>query len=311
MSKSAPAKASRLARIFGNDLVYSLLRAPAALTAVTFLIVVLFVAIFAPLIAPFNPYDLASFNLLDSSLPPSWYPQGQAEYLLGTDNQGRDLFSAIIYGARISLFVGVASVLFSVVFGIIVGLIAGYVGGIADVVLMRIADAQLAFPTLLIALLINGIISTILPYELRMRFDLVVIIFAIGISNWPQFARTVRGSTLAEREREYVLAAQIVRIPTGRILFTHILPNVISPVLVIGTLTLGHAILAEATLSFLGIGLPATQPSLGTLISTGNQYVFSGYWWIMVFPGAALVALVLCINVAGDWLRDILNPKLR
>lgn len=293
-----------------GEVAYSLARAPAAALSLFVLALFLVVFLLAPVLAPHDPYDLASLNLMDSFTPPVWLPAGNPTYLLGTDNQGRDILSSIIFGGRVSMLVGLSSVAFALVVGIAVGLLSGYAGGIADSILMRIADIQLTFPTLLIALLVNGVVSVALPREVEEKLQIFVIIFAIGISNWPQFARTIRGSTLVERGKEYVLSARVIGITPLRIMLSHILPNVLGPILVVGTLSLGHAILAEATLSFLGIGLPTTQPSLGTLINTGNQYIFSGQWWAMIFPGAALVILVLAINVVGDWLRDLLNPRL-
>jgi peptide/nickel transport system permease protein len=230
---------------------------------------------------------------------------------LGTDNQGRDVLSAIMYGMRISLLVGFLSVLFAVVVGIAVGLLSGYAGGVLDALLMRIADVQLTFPAILTALLVDGVIGAALPKTMHDDVQVYVMVFAIGISLWPGFARTIRGSTLVERNKDYVMAARVIGVPSWRIMLTHVLPNVIGPVLVIGTLGLGLAVLAEATLSFLGVGLPPTQPSLGTLIRFGNDFLFSGQWWVSVFPGIALVVLVLSVNLLGDWLRDALNPRLR
>ena len=216
-----------------------------------------------------------------------------------------------MYGARISLFVGILSIGFSLVVGIAVGLVAGYLGGFVDTILMRIADIQLTFPSILIALLVDGVVRAILPREVHERMEIYVLVFAIGIARWPQFARTVRGSTMVERGKEYIMAARVIGLSSTRIMVSHILPNVLGPVLVIATLNLGLAILDEATLSFLGVGLPPTQPSLGTLIRIGNDFLFSGEWWITVFPGIALAMMVLSINLLGDWLRDALNPRLR
>ncbi|MCS6892090.1 MAG: ABC transporter permease, partial [Rhodovarius sp.] len=255
--------------------------------------------------------DLATLNLLDAFKPPAWAAEGDPTYLLGTDDQGRDVLSAIMYGARISLLVGFSAVLFATLVGVSLGLLAGYLGGAVDAVLMRIADIQLTFPSILVALLVDGVIRAILPRESHDDIALFVVIFAIGISNWPQFARTVRGSTLVERNKEYVLAARVIGLSQGAIMLRHVLPNVMGPVLVIATLNLGFAILAEATLSFLGVGVPPTQPSLGTLIRIGNDFLFSGEWWITIFPGLALIIMVLSVNLLGDWLRDALNPKLR
>jgi peptide/nickel transport system permease protein len=267
--------------------------------------------VLAPWIAPHNPFDLATLDLSNAFRPPAWAEEGDPSFLLGTDDQGRDVLSAILYGARISLLVGFYAVVLSVSVGVMVGLTAGYVGGTVDAVLMRIADIKLTFPTILIALLVDGIVRAALPREVHDELALYVVIFAIGIGNWPQFARTVRGSTLVERNKEYVQAARVIGLSRLRIMMTHVLPNVLGPVLVIATLNLGFAVLAEATLSFLGVGVPPTQPSLGTLIRIGNDFLFSGEWWITIFPGTALVLLVLSVNLLGDWLRDALNPKLR
>ena len=252
--------------------------------------------------------DVASLSLLDSFKPPIGLPDADWSNPLGTDNQGRDVLSAIMYGMRISLLVGFLSVLFAIVVGVALGLLAGYAGGIVDTVLMRIADVQLTFPSILTALLVDGVISAALPRTMRDSLQIDVIIFAIGISLWPNFARTVRGSTLVERNKDYVMAARVIGVPSWRIMLSHVLPNVIGPVLVIGTLGLGLAVIAEATLSFLGVGLPPTQPSLGTLIRFGNDFLFSGQWWVTVFPGLTLILMVLAINLLGDWLRDALNP---
>jgi peptide/nickel transport system permease protein len=301
----------RGARAWDSDLLYSFRRSPVAMVAggVTLLCVV--AALLAPWIAPYNPFDLAAVNLLDAFTPPAWTPRGNAAYLLGTDNQGRDVLSAILYGARISLTVGVAAVLFSMVLGVSLGLVSGYLGGPMDALLMRIADVQLSFPAILIALLIDGVAHVALPREWRSGMAMYVLIFSIGISGWVQYARTVRGSTLVEKNKEYVQAARVIGRRPAAIMWHHLLPNVMGPVLVIATIHLATAIVTEATLSFLGVGMPPTTPSLGTLISVGNNFLFSGEWWIAVFPGVALVVLVLSVNLLGDWVRDALNPRLR
>ena len=301
-----------LARFLDSDLWWSFKRSPVTVVSAIAALVCVLGAVLAPLIAPHNPFDLASLNLTDAFTPPAWDDErGTATYVLGTDDQGRDVLSAIMYGARVSLLVGVCSVLFATVLGVTLGLLAGYLGGTVDALLMRIADVQLTFPSILIALLVDGIARLALPRELHGEIALYVVIFAIGISAWPQFARTVRGSTLVERNKEYVQAARVIGVSRARIMASHVLPNVLGPVLVIATLGLGGAILTEATLSFLGVGVPPTQPSLGTLIRIGNDFLFSGEWWITIFPGIALVVMVLSVNLLGDWLRDALNPKLR
>jgi len=300
-----------IARCWDSDLFYSFRRSPTAVIAAAIAFILAFGALFAPWIAPHNPMDVASLSLMDSFKPPIGMEDADWSNLLGTDNQGRDVLSAIMYGMRVSLVVGFLSVIFAIVVGISLGLLAGYAGGLIDATLMRVADVQLTFPSILTALLIDGVITAALPTEMREALQIDVIIFAIGISLWPNFARTVRGSTLVERNKDYVMAARVIGVPAWRIMASHVLPNVIGPVLVIGTLGLGLAVIAEATLSFLGVGLPPTQPSLGTLIRFGADYLFSGNWWVTIFPGLALVLLVLAINLLGDWLRDALNPKLR
>jgi peptide/nickel transport system permease protein len=268
-------------------------------------------ALFAPWIAPHNPFDLASVSLLDAFSPPAWEEGGNPAYPLGTDDQGRDILSTIMYGARLSLGVGLASVAFALVLGVGLGLVAGYVGGRVDALIMRVADIQLSFPAILIALLIDGLARVALPAQLHADIAVYVLVLAIGVSGWVQYARTVRGSTLVEKNKEYVQAARVIGRRPVAIMWQHVLPNVTGPVLVIATIHLATAIITEATLSFLGVGVPPTTPSLGTLIGVGNEYLFSGEWWIAVFPGIALVVLVLSVNLLGDWLRDVLNPKLR
>ncbi len=306
---SAPA--SRLGRALDSDLWHSFIRSPLAMLAAVVTLVMVGSAVAAPWIAPYDPFDLSQVDIFDSLLPPSWEPGGSENYLLGTDDQGRDVFSTILYGARISLTVGVLSVILAAVIGIAVGLIAGYAGGWVDSVLMRIADVQLSFPAILIALLIDGIARGILPRESHDQLAISVLVLAIGLSFWVQYARTVRGSVMVERSKEYVQAGQVIGLPDWLILWRHVLPNVMGPVLVIATIQLALAIITEATLSFLGVGVPPTSPSLGTLIRIGNDFLFAGEWWITIFPGIALVILVLAVNLLGDWLRDALNPKLR
>jgi peptide/nickel transport system permease protein len=307
---STPASTSTLSRILDSDLWYSFKRHPLVITAAIVSLVCIFAAIFAPIVAPHNPFDLKTLNLLDAFTPPAWTANGKAQFLLGTDDQGRDVFSTIMYGSRVSLIVGICAVALSMVIGITLGLISGYVGGAVDAFIMRIADIQLSFPAILIALLIDGVARVVLK-DVHDQVAVYVLIFAIAASGWVQYARTVRGSTLVERNKEYVQAARVIGRKPLAIMFTHVLPNVMGPVFVLATLHVGAAIITEATLSFLGVGVPPTQPSLGTLIRIGNDFLFSGEWWITVFPGLMLVILVLSINIIGDWLRDALNPKLR
>jgi len=294
-----------------GDVWYSFTHSPITMVAAAVTAVILLGAAFAPWIAPHDPFDLASIDLMDASLPPLWMEGGDARFLLGTDDQGRDVLSTIMYGARISLGVGLAAVLFSLVLGVGLGLFSGYVGGSIDAFIMRVADVQLSFPAILIALLVDGVVRGVLPRDMHDELAIYVLVFSIGISGWVGYARTVRGSTLVEKNKEYVQAARVIGRPPLIIMLRHVLPNVMGPVLVIATIHLAVAIITEATLSFLGVGVPPTEPSLGTLINIGNDYLFSGEWWITIFPGIVLALLVLAVNLLGDWLRDALNPKLR
>ncbi|WP_417586174.1 ABC transporter permease [Pararhodobacter oceanensis] len=308
-----PEKApGRLFKIWDSDVAYSFRTSPVAIISGVVALAIILAALLAPWIAPTNPFDPASLNLMDGFTPPMQENAFTGNtFLLGTDNQGRDMLSAMLYGARISLFVGVSAVLLAMVLGITAGLIAGYRGGWADAVLMRIADVQLSFPSILIALLIFGVARGIIPPSQRETMAIWVLIVAIGLSDWVQFARIVRGATMVEKSKEYVQAAKVIGAHPFKILLRHILPNVMGPVLVIATIGLALAIIAEATLSFLGVGVPPTQPSLGTLIRIGQQYLFSGEWWILLFPAVMLLTLALAVNLLGDWLRDALNPRLR
>jgi peptide/nickel transport system permease protein len=295
-----------------SDLFWSFRRRPGVILAALVVAVVVFSAVFAPWVAPHNPFDLATLNLLDAFTPPAWTPgKGNPTYLLGTDDQGRDVLSAIIFGSRMSLLVGVIATLLAMVVGVTLGLVSGYVGGKVDAAIMRNADVQLSFPAILVALLVDGLLRAAIRKDLHDQLAVYVLILAIASSGWVRYARTVRGSTLVERGREYVQAARVIGRHPLAIMFTHVLPNTLGPVLVLATLHISEAIITESILSFLGVGVPPTQPSLGTLIRIGNDFLFSGEWWITVFPGAALVILVLAINVLGDWLRDALNPRLR
>lgn len=303
---------SRLHRLLDSDLFFSFRTSPVAIVAALVAAVLLIGALFAPWVAPHQPFDLASLNLSDSLLPPAWSAEGRATYVLGTDDQGRDVLSTILYGSRISLLVGLASVVFSMTLGVGLGLLSGYVGGRLDAFIMRVADVQLSFPAILIALLIDGVARALLPRDSHTdTLALFVLVASIGLANWVQYARTVRGSTLVERNREYVQAARVIGVGPAAIMFRHVLPNVLGPVLVIATINIATAIITEATLSFLGVGVPPTSPSLGTMINNGNNFLYSGEWWLVVFPGAALMLLCMSINLLGDWLRDALNPRLR
>ncbi len=297
-------------RAWQSDVGYSFRTSPVAIAAALVAFVCIFAAVFANLVAPHHPFDLATLELGDAFLPPSWADGGKSKYLLGTDDQGRDILSALMYGARISLFVGLASVLFSVLIGVTLGLLAGFLGGRLDAFIMRVCDVMLSFPAILIALLIAGVGRALFP-NANESLAFGVLIIAISLSGWVQYARTVRGSTLVERNREYVQAARVTGVAPLRIMAHHVLPNILGPVMVLATIQVATAIITEATLSFLGVGAPPNSPSLGTLIQVGNKFLFSGNWWITVFPGTMLVLIALSVNLLGDWLRDALNPRLR
>jgi len=301
---------SLLHRWFDSDVGHSFRTSPTAIVAAVIAFICVFCAVFAPWVAPHNPFDLATLELSNARLPPAWSPEGSRNFLLGTDDQGRDILSALMYGARISLAVGLASVVLSVFIGVSFGLAAGFLGGWVDAVLMRLCDVMLSFPSILVALLIAGVGRALFP-NAHDALAFGVLIISITLTGWVQYARTVRGSTLVERNKEYVQAARVTGVAPLRIMRSHVLPNVMGPVLVLATIQVATAIITEATLSFLGVGAPPTSPSLGTLIRVGNDYLFSGEWWITIFPGAMLVLIALSVNLLGDWLRDALNPRLR
>lgn len=310
-SNSIESGASLWFRILDSDLFYSFSRNPVAVVSAIVAVLYFILAIFAPWLAPQNPFDPGALDLMDARTPPMWVDGGTGRFPLGTDDQGRGILSTIIYGSRISLVVGFSAVMFSVVVGVAVGVLAGYMGGLTDAIIMRTADVQLAIPSILIALMVNGIVVIALPPEMRAPLAIPVLIVAIGISDWPRYARVTRSSAMVERRKEYVAAARVIGLHPAKIMMQHVLPNVLGPVLVLGTIGLALAVITEATLSFLGVGVPPTTPSLGTLIRIGNNFLFSGEWWITLFPCVALVFLVLAVNLLGDWLRDALNPKLR
>ncbi len=299
-----------LRRFFDGDVWFSFRTSPVAIGAAVIAAICIFCAAFAELVAPHNPFDLATLELGDSRLPPAWIEGGSPKYVLGTDDQGRDILSALMYGARISLLVGLASVLVSMIVGVSLGLLSGFVGGKIDAFIMRICDVMLSFPAILIALLVDGVGRAVFP-NAHETLAFGVLIVAISLTGWVQYARTVRGSTLVERNKEYVQAARVIGVSPLRIMRKHVLPNVLGPVFVLATIQVASAIIIEATLSFLGVGVPPTTPSLGTLIRVGNDFLFSGEWWITIFPGAMLVLIALSVNLLGDWLRDALNPRLR
>ncbi|MEM9106784.1 MAG: ABC transporter permease [Pseudomonadota bacterium] len=299
------------AKAFDSDIWFSFKKSKITIVAAIVTAAIFLGSFLAPVIAPHDPFDLATLSLLDSLTPPAWQEGGDSRFLLGTDDQGRGILSTILYGSRISLAVGLASVAFAAVLGISLGLLAGYVGGRTDSIIMRIADVQLTFPAILIALLIDGSVRAVLGGIDREESAFYVLVVSIGLSFWVQYARTVRSSTLVEKNKEYVQAARLIGLHPIKIMARHVLPNVMGPVLVIATINLALAIITEATLSFLGVGIPPTQPSLGTMIRIGNDFLFSGEWWITIFPGITLAVLVLAVNLLGDWLRDALNPRLR
>jgi len=299
------------ARFADHDLLHSFLKSKLVVLAALVTVTMLALAVLAPWVAPHSPYDLSTVSLLDAHNPPAWNDGGDRRYLLGTDDQGRDLLSTILYGTRASITIGVWSVLLALAIGVSLGLVSGYFGGRVDMVIMRIADVQLTFPAILTALLVDGVARVLLGTHKSGGGESWILIVSIGLSYWVPYARTVRSSTLVERNKEYVQAARLIGLSPGAIMFRHVLPNVTGPVLVLTTINLALAIITEATLSFLGVGLPPTEPSLGTLIRIGNNFLFAGEWWIAIFPGITLAVLVLAVNLLGDWLRDALNPKLR
>jgi peptide/nickel transport system permease protein len=301
---------ARWQEILKSDLYYYYRRDKVAIASSLIFLLFAFMALFAPWIAPFDPYDLKQLELLDSELPPIWVEDSDPRFLLGTDDQGRDLWSTILYGMRVSLLIGICAVLLQSTIGIVVGLVSGYIGGKVDSVLMRIADVQLSFSTLMVAIIILAIVKSSFGGETYSDWAIVILIFVIGLSEWPQIARTVRSSALAEKEKEYVDAARVMGFGAMRIMFKHILPNCLSPIFVIATVQIANAIITEAALSFLGLGMPVTQPSLGSLISIGKEYLLSGSWWITLIPGLFLVLIVIAINLMGDFLRDVFNPRL-
>ena len=305
------AAAVGLRRAWQSDLAHDFRRSPAAMLAALLLAAFLLAALAPGLVAPIRVFDLTRISLRNAFIPPAWMEGGSAAFLLGTDGQGRDVLSAIIYGMRVSMLVGAASVLLSVAIGVPLGLVAGFRGGAIDAVVMRIADVQLTFPAILVAVMLDGIARSAFGQAAHERHAVPILILAIGLTGWVQYARTVRGATMVEARRDYVAAAMLVGRPPASIMLLHILPNVLTSVLVLATINLAVAIILEATLSFVGLGIPPTQPSLGTLVRLGNNYLLSGEWWIAIFPGLALLLLVLAINLLGDWLRDALNPTLR
>jgi peptide/nickel transport system permease protein len=304
-------RSTAIGRFRDSDMWWSFRHSPLTVIAAVVALLYFVGAVFAPWIAPFDPFDVKALNLMDAFTPPVWFEAGTSKHLLGTDNQGRDVLSAILYGSRVSLMIGLAAILLSVTTGVLLGLLAGFRGGWVEAIIMRLADIQLTVPAILIALTLDGVARAALPKNVHDEIAIWVLVLSIGFAYWPQFARVTRATTLAEKNKDYVNAARIIGVPGARIALSHVLPNAWGPVLVIATIELALAVIAEASLSYLGVGMPATQPSLGTLIRIGNAFLFSGEWWIVIFPSLALVILSLSVNLLGDWLRDALNPKLR
>ncbi|AAV96996.1 ABC transporter permease [Ruegeria pomeroyi] len=301
---------SRWSRIWNSNMGYSFRRNPVAMVSLAIFLVIAVMAFFAPLIAPFDPYDPAQIDIMNSEYPPVWVDGSDPQFVFGTDDQGRDLWSTILYGTRLSLLIGVCAVALQAFLGISIGLIAGYVGGRIDSLLMRLADIQLSFSTLMVAIIFLAVTQAMFGSETFNQYAIYFLIAVIGVAEWPQYARTVRATVLAEKKKEYVDSARVLGFSPMRIMVRHILPNSLSPIFVISTVQVANAIISEASLSFLGLGMPPSQPSLGSLISSGFDYIFSGSWWITAIPGVVLVVLVLVINLLGDWMRDVLNPKL-
>ncbi len=290
--------------------LHSFLRDPVAVISFTVLAILVLASFSAPIIAPHDPYDTTTIDVMDSELPPAWMENADSRFLLGTDSQGRDMLSTILYGMRVSIIIGLGAVALQAFIGMLVGLIAGYSGGRFEAILMRIADVQLSFSTYMVAIFLGAIFQAMFGVGRYEDIAVPFLIIVIGLAEWPQYARTVRASVLGEKKKEYVEAARVIGLPSHRIVLRHILPNTLTPVLVISTVQVANAIMSEAALSFIGLGMPLTKPSLGSLIKSGFEYIFSGSWWITLLPGIALVSLILAINMLGDWLRDFLNPKL-
>lgn len=310
MTETLEQRPSAWERFKGSHFWHSFRSDKVAILCLSIFVLFALAALFAPLLAPYNPYDPATIDIMDSEIAPSWDENGDERFVLGTDAQGRDMLSTILYGTRVSLMIGICAVLMQGVLGVLIGLTAGYFGGRVDSILMRIADVQLSFSTMMVAIVVLAIFQAAFGAELYAKLAIFMLILVIGIAEWPQYARTVRASVLAEKHKEYVDAARVMGFKSGRIMLRHILPNTLSPILVISTVQVANAIISEASLSFLGLGMPVSEPSLGSLISSGFAYIFSGSWWITVIPGVVLVVLVLVMNLLGDWLRDVLNPKL-
>ncbi|CUH98650.1 ABC transporter permease [Leisingera aquaemixtae] len=305
--KSEP---SRWSKVWNSNMGYSFRRNPVAVVSMVVFLMIAVAAFLAPLIAPYDPYDPGSIDIMNSEYPPVWIDGALPEFMLGTDDQGRDLWSTILYGTRLSLLIGICAVALQAFLGISIGLLAGYVGGRLDSLLMRLADIQLSFSTLMVAIIFLAVTQAMFGSDTFNRYAVVFLIAVIGVAEWPQYARTVRATVLAEKKKEYVDSARVLGFGPMRIMVRHILPNSLSPIFVISTVQVANAIISEASLSFLGLGMPPSQPSLGSLISSGFDYIFSGSWWITAIPGVVLVVLVLVINLLGDWMRDVLNPKL-
>lgn len=310
MSTPTTSTPSLRERFYDSYIWYSFKRDRTAQLCLMIFVGLVIAAFSAPLLAPTDPYDLRHIDILDSELPPFWIDGADDRYALGTDAQGRDLWSIILYGTRVSLLIGFGAVILQALLGVTFGLMAGYLGGRVDAFLMRLADIQLSFSTLMVAIVVGAVVKSTLGSGFYSHYAVLMLILIIGLAEWPQYARTVRASVLAEKNKEYVDAARVMGLRSKRIMFRHVLPNTLSPIFVISTVQVANAIISEAALSFLGLGMPETHPSLGSLIKAGFDYIQSGSWWITLIPGAVLVVLVLSINLLGDWLRDVMNPRL-
>jgi peptide/nickel transport system permease protein len=299
-----------LKRFKSSYFFYSFKRDKVAMASFIILVIFLLLSLGAPLVSPYNPYDSASIDIMNSEIPPAWYEEGSSEFLLGTDNMGRDLLSTMIYGLRISVMIGLGAVFLQAFIGIGVGLTAGYMGGKVDAVLMRLADIQFSFPYLMVAIFISAVFQILFGIGSYEQLAVPLLVVIIGLSEWPVYARTIRASVMGEKNKEYVEAARVIGLSRPVIMVRHVLPNTLTSVMVISTIQVANAVMSEAALSFLGLGMPVTMPSLGSLIKSGFEYIFSGVWWITIFPGIFLIVFVLVINLLGDWMRDVLNPKL-
>ncbi|MCK5098273.1 MAG: ABC transporter permease, partial [Desulfobacteraceae bacterium] len=297
---------SSLQKFKESYFLYSFKQDKVAMASFIAIVIFLILALTAPWIAPMDPYDANNIDIMNSEIPPSWNEGGEKAFPLGTDNMGRDMLSTMLYGLRTSIMIGLGAVFLQAFMGIMVGLSAGYLGGKVDSILMRMADIQFSFPYLMLAILVGAIFQMIFGVGRYEQLAVPILILIIGFAEWPMYARTIRASVMREKNKEYVEAAKVIGLSKRVIMVRHILPNSLTSLMVISTIQVANAIMSEAALSFLGLGMPVTKPSLGSLIKSGFDYIFSGSWWITVFPGVLLILFVLVINLLGDWLRDVL-----